>query len=173
VPNITVNQTIERVTVEGETEIVVARETAVRVVTVGVQGPPGAPGANARNTFTAENKEAIAITRGEVVASHPSGTGFALASAADNSRNGLGLAADSIAAGIAGDVQLGGVLELEDWTEVVGSPALAAKTTYYLDTVPGKLTASAPSIPGQVVQVIGNSISPTALRLEIEEPVLL
>jgi hypothetical protein len=90
----------------------------------------------------------------------------------------VGLISDtSVATGAQGDVAVGGVLVATtvQWDAICGtSGGLASNTPYYLHpTTPGRLTATAPTTPGQeVVQVI-TALSSTEARIAITSPVLL
>jgi hypothetical protein len=90
----------------------------------------------------------------------------------------LGIANALIApSGIGGVVVTGPlVLSTAQWDAVVTgeSGGLTSGTLYFLDSaVTGKLTATAPSTPGQVVTLIGRAISPTTLIITIGAPLLL
>lgn len=125
-------------------------------------------------SFEAENKDVAVASQGMAVAMHSSGVGVVKASAADNSKHAVGLAAVAIAVGVAGAVLTEGLLSLPDWTAVTGSAALVAKATYFLDpSTPGRLTSTAPSAAGQVVQIVGREVAPDTLEIEIEPPILL
>jgi hypothetical protein len=124
-------------------------------------------------TYSSQNKDVVQIKQGQIVAVHPSGTGIVRAGAIDNAKNGVGLAAADTDPTFSGDVQVGDVFEMSDWTNVVGVPTLLPLASYFLSTVLGQLTTTPPNVDGQVVQVIGRAVSTTQLKLEIEEPILL
>jgi|SRR5580765_4559778 len=68
------------------------------------------------------------------------------------------------------------VLTTAQWDAVVTgeSGGLTAGTLYFLDpAVAGKLTATAPSTPGQVVTLIGRAIAPTTLIITMGVPIQL
>jgi hypothetical protein len=141
----------------------------------GDQGPQGAPGSNGTSSdvFTAQNKDISTLTLGMPAAIHPSGTGLVIADASGTSKQAIGLVSIGAAPTFAATVQIGGVITISDWTPIIGSTTLSAMSRYYLSTVPGKLTATAPSTPGQIVQVVGFSLSTTAMEIIIQPPILL
>lgn len=63
-----------------------------------------------------------------------------------------------------------GVMELEDWTAVTDSAALAPGAVYFLSAEAGKLTTTAPTESGQVVLAVGTALSPVKLAIEIQQP---
>jgi hypothetical protein len=68
------------------------------------------------------------------------------------------------------------VLTTAQWDAVVTgeSGGLTAGTLYFLDpAAAGKLTATAPSTPGQVVTLIGRAIAPTTLIITMGVPIQL
>lgn len=123
--------------------------------------------------FAAENKGSETGRRGQVVAIHSSGSGVHLASAADDSRNAVGLWAEDVPVGASQNVVTDEVFTMPDWTNVIGSAQLQGGSVYFLSTVPGRLTTTAPSVDGQVAQQVGRAISATALELECREAILL
>lgn len=62
--------------------------------------------------------------------------------------------------------ETGGAVALADWSAVTGSPALLPLAVYYLDPSPGRLTASPPSEPGQLLQRVGVAVAPDTLDLD-------
>ena len=65
------------------------------------------------------------------------------------------------------------LLELPDWTPVVGATNLQRGQRYFLGATPGRLTTTPPTTLGQSVVPIGLAISPTQLEIELEPPILL
>lgn len=125
-------------------------------------------------SYSAENKDGSTISAGMACAVHTSGVGVVKASAADASKIAVGLIRADTASTFAGDVQTEGLFTLADWTAVIGSMALAAKATYFLDPMtPGTLTATPPTTSGQIVQIVGTSVSADTLDLTMETPILL
>lgn len=90
---------------------------------------------------------------------------------------GLVAQAPSIANGVAGPVQVAGILSATtaQWDAVAGtSGGLTANTTYFLDPAnAGKITPTVPSTVGQYVAELGRSISTTELNVAIKQPILL
>lgn len=69
------------------------------------------------------------------------------------------------------EFKFGGTIERTDWTPVVGTTLLEPGATYYLSTVPGKLSTVAPSGDGQWVVAVGLAITHRVLSIEIEQPI--
>lgn len=121
--------------------------------------------------FPAENADTTTIFRGQVVAVHPNG--IWRANASDDTRNAVGLMSENTPVGSVNNVVTDEVFTMADWTEVTGEPSLNPGDIYFLDVVSGKLTRTAPSTLGQVVQQVGRAISSIALDIECEEAILL
>lgn len=123
--------------------------------------------------FAAQNKDTQTILRGQQVAIHPSGSGVILASAVDDTKNSVGCMSDDTAVGATQNVITDEVFTMSDWANVIGSAQLRGGQIYFLSSVPGQITTSAPSTNGQVVQQIGRAVSASALEIECREAVLL
>ena len=86
----------------------------------------------------------------------------------------FGLAVATVNSGDSGIVQTGGVLELttDEWDAICGTEGgLAFNVPYYLDAaVAGMLTATPPSLTGEVVQQVIVGISPTKAKIGITVP---
>lgn len=119
----------------------------------------------------AQNKDASALWRGAVVCAHPSGYGVALASSESNNKPAIGLSCQGVQVNFTEIVQLAGLFRLNDWTAIVGSVNLAPMTCYWLDATAGKLISSAPG--SGISQIVGYSLSPVTLRIDIQRPILL
>jgi hypothetical protein len=152
----------------------------VRAMSVAVQreGIPGAKGdkgdpGTAIISYEAQNKDSVIIQAGAPVTQHPSGSGVVLASAAQVSTFCVGFALAAISPGFAGSILTDGLLVLADWTPLIGTVSLQAKAKYYLDPVAGRITASAPSAQGQIVQFIGIAIDTSTLEIRISQTILL
>lgn len=160
---------------QGPTFRVGVDRRASRVITAGVQGARGAPGAGTVFGFQGENRAAVPIAAGSAVASHATGVGFVAAVAsAGSGLHCVGVATQAIASGFAGTVQTGGVLTLPDWTAAVGSVLLAPRATYFLSAaVPGRLTAVPPAGVGELAQPVGYAIAPDSLMIELDYPIRL
>ena len=90
----------------------------------------------------------------------------------------FGLVSDtSIAASETGAIITDGFLTAttEQWDAVAGTTGgLAAGTKYYLDPdTAGKITSTAPTTVGDFVCPVGTAISTVAIKIDIEETVLL
>ena len=61
-----------------------------------------------------------------------------------------------------------GLVSLQDWTYITGSPYLKTNERYFLsDLNPGQLLASCPTTPGSTVVCVGQAISQQTLDIEI------
>lgn len=81
----------------------------------------------------------------------------------------LGLSLDAKAPGFAVRVVLRGRVSRADWTAIAGTATLTTGAPYWLDTVGGKLTATAPVSDGHVVSRVGRATSPTTLDVQTEQ----
>ena len=121
--------------------------------------------------FPAVNEDTATIFKGQVVAVHPNGVWRANAS--NDTRNAVGLMSEDTPVGATNNVVTDEVFTMEDWTQVIGKTNLDPGEIYFLDLVSGKMTTTAPSVPGQVAQQVGRAISSIALDIECEEAILL
>lgn len=89
----------------------------------------------------------------------------------------VGLCQAAQTSGIAGQVQLNGVLTLttSQWDAITGqSGGLTSGSTYYLDpTTAGQMTPTCPTAAGQFVVITGRALSTTDFMIKISEPILL
>lgn len=89
----------------------------------------------------------------------------------------VGLCQAAQTSGVAGAVQVNGVLTLStaNWDTVTGgSGGLTAGSTYYLDpTTAGNLTATCPTAAGQYVVIMGRAMNTTDMLITPREPILL
>ena len=129
--------------------------------------------------FQLVNDEATPVVIGAPVYSDAAG-GFKKAQAnASATSKVVGMVAQSpsIANGVSGAVTLDGMLTATttQWDAVAGtSGGLAFGAYYYLDPAnPGKITASAPTTVGQYVVQIGQALSTTDFKINIQQSVLL
>jgi hypothetical protein len=125
------------------------------------------------NTVVLENKGLVLAKAGQVVAVDPSGVGFVLANATVPTRPAFGLCLTDIAPTFAGEILLMGAADVTDWTAAIGAPSLSPNSLYFLDGDNGKLTVTAPSSIGMLVQPIGRAVSQNKLDLLPTRPVLL
>ncbi|HEY9697019.1 MAG TPA: hypothetical protein V6D10_07135 [Trichocoleus sp.] len=84
-----------------------------------------------------------------------------------------GLAVSSASASLSVSHSPDSVLELSNWTAVIGSSTLTPGQHYFLSPIPGKLTPIAPTTEGQLVVLVGTALSTTKLSIEIQTPILL
>lgn len=147
------------------------RTVATEVTRLVVDVNPSTTLAQAIIGFQAENKAGSSIPAGCVVAKHASGSGIIKAQAGAPALVAVGLTTSSRMATEVGPVLTDGVLELSDWTNVVGSTLLAPNAAYYLSLTPGMLTQTMPSGAGRIAQFVGKALSPTALDISIMNPI--
>lgn len=85
----------------------------------------------------------------------------------------VGLAKDSASA--SDDVELitEGVVELNDWSSVVGSANLTAGAVYFLSETEGMLTETAPTTDNTVVTRVGRALTTKKMDIEVGEVVYL
>lgn len=142
-----------------------AGQTSAVLRATSTQGPRG-PQGEANNEFETTNKQGSTIAAGAPMATHSTGVGAVLASAANGSKPCVGLnveAADDLAAIT---IQTGGPFELSDWTDIIGSEELSPKAVYFLDTTAGLLTTSSPTATPNISQRVGKAVSPTILDID-------
>jgi len=97
---------------------------------------------------------------------------------ASGTKDVIGLVADaSIANGVAGSIQVNGILSATtgQWDAVFGTTGgLTKGTRYYLSAgTAGLGTVSAPNTTGQYVVELGLALSTTELMIQIKSPILL
>lgn len=72
------------------------------------------------------------------------------------------------------DVVEDGDVTLDDWTAATGSVQLTARSRYYLDpSTAGKLTTTAPSTAGQILQLVGVALDNNTLRVDLRDAIQL
>lgn len=114
-----------------------------------------------------QNRDTLPMRRGSFVARHASGNGIIPAKADTVAHGAVGIAAEDIAVGALGRVQLSGIFVMQDWTSMVGQRLLIALGTYWLDTTAGNMTGVEPVAPGNIHQQLGLALSGFALLLNI------
>lgn len=118
--------------------------------------------------FQAVNGEVVAMTRGQVVATHD-GQIYLASCYSQLLASVQGLVVVGAGATLPVTVQEDGVVTLTtaEWDSVTGgSGGLTPGARYYLDTA-GKITTTAPTAPGTFVTPIGRAITSTILALRI------
>lgn len=135
------------------------------------------PSPSGENVTPLQSNEAGTITRGAPVYSDGDGTvRLACADGSGTSRVTGVIAAASLFLGDIGDVAIGGiaVATTQEWDAICGTTGGLGAATYYLHpTIPGRLTATAPSSPGSERVRVIRGISPTEAKIIIEPAVLL
>lgn len=139
----------------------------------GKKGDPGIPGTGAVVSYSAVNKDSITLIAGTPITEDVSGSGFVRANANITSKFCVGFLLEDIAPTFSGNISLIGSLILTDWTLIVGTATLSAKTKYFLDTTAGKITSTPPVITGQSLQIIGTSLDSLTLSINIGNSILL
>lgn len=150
---------------------VIVGEAQSDIIQIGIPGPTGPAGAGAE---PGEAESDVIIKAGQPVYLKNTGhVGLAKADAPSTSTV-AGLASTNSNPGNTCSYFNDSNLTLTDWTEVIGTTTLTVGSIYYLSpTVAGKLTAVAPTIPGQCVAKIGQAINTISLSIEIEPRILL
>lgn len=136
-------------------------------------GRPIAIGPQEETVFSAINLNAGTLRTGQPVYVAAGGVNLADASAIATAA--VALAGEDILTTETGDCQTEGIFEQDDWSLVLdtGAAVLVAGTDYFLSETTGKITATAPTTSGAVVQFIGTALSTTALDLRIAQAVVL
>lgn len=121
------------------------------------------------DVIAATNSNIAAITRGQPVYVDGAGSVDLAAANASGTRQVLGLVLDaSIASAASGNIQTDGVINLADWTSVVGAASLTAGSIYYLSATAGQLTSTAPTTAGQYVCRVGLALSTTEMEIDTD-----
>jgi hypothetical protein len=67
-----------------------------------------------------------------------------------------------------------GTLTLSDWTSSMGAQSLQTGVLYYLEGgAPGRITSSAPTDAGSVVQLVGLAIASQTILLQVQPAIQL
>lgn len=106
-------------------------------------------------TFNAVNATGSTISSGSLVAL--SASGVILATASISARACEGMATQDIISGDTGEFIKYGVLELSDWSGIIGSSDLSVNQDYFLSNTAGKLTTT--PIGSVITQKIGKAIT--------------
>ncbi len=134
---------------------------------------PG-PGPTTDADFIAgENKGVGSFKVGNLVARHPSGTGFILADSSSVGKAGVGIATLGVAVGLSETVQTGGAFTLADWTQITGFVSLSPLANYFLTNISGQISTSPMNGSPVDLQFIGLAISPTTLLIRPDNPIIL
>ena len=136
------------------------------------------PASQYDNRVATNGESSTALTAGMVV--YPSAAGACKRAQANamSTAGACGIWMDtSTAASSSGNYAAGGIATATttQWDAVAGTTGgLVFNTTYYVDpTNPGKLTATAPTTTGQVVQQVGKALSTTEFEINIGPTILL
>lgn len=155
-------------------QVIVAMSTTTAKISIGI---PEVIGSGANLIRLTNNNAGTMIIGSPVYANAAAGMDLGIANGTSKSTI-IGLVADAtIASAATGNVAVAGVLSATtaEWDAVAGTVGgLVFNTPYYLSpSTAGRLTATAPTTPGQeVVQVIV-ALSTTKARIAIQPPVLL
>lgn len=113
------------------------------------------------------------LVAGDVVYISASNT-IALADAdAVGTANVIGMVVEGGASGAKGIFRTGGLIELTDWTAIIGAASLTAGSRYYLSATAGDMTTTAPSTGGQFVVPLGTAITTKIFGLNIQRRIKL
>lgn len=139
-------------------------ESSTAIIT-GSKGDTGASGESFQ-LMTAQNVSGVTIYAGQAVSVHSSGVGFVLADKAGYSTRAIGLSKSNIPNGFALTAQVGGILDLPDWTQSFGDDSFPPGSRIYLGDS-GNLTLVPTSTSGEIVQLVGITIGPKKLKLDL------
>jgi hypothetical protein len=146
-------------TYEGETIV-------LEVAAVGLQGPPGIPGSGG-GTAIQEAEADESIAPGQPVYLKPNGhAGLARANTIATARV-IGLATAAAVSGSSLSYAVSGVVELVDWTAIVGGTVLSPGVFYFLSAQAGQLTITAPTSPSEIVTIVAQALTPRKLALKV------
>lgn len=125
--------------------------------------------------FTMQNNNVGAITKGQPVYCDGAGTVDLAQANAGGTTKPIGLVYEtSIASASTGSIQLDGVIEQSDWTDVIGTTNLTAGAEYFLDTAsPGMMTETCPTTSGNYIVKMGKALSTTQFEISIQPSILL
>lgn len=84
-----------------------------------------------------------------------------------------GICTKAASTGTSAEYSPDGVVDIADWTAIVGTATLTPGATYFLSTTAGRLSTTAPTESGQVVIAVGTALTTTKLAIEIQLPILL
>lgn len=124
-------------------------------------------------TFSAQNKTGSTILKGMAVAGHSSGSGVIFGNASNIPTQAIALCTADVLSSAIGTYQTSGLLTLADWTSVTGAVSLVPLANYFLSTTDGLLTNTAPSTPGEIIQIIGRATSLDTLSINLKQTILL
>lgn len=150
-----------------------ARQTLLDMIASFTNG-----GTSGGTVVQAFNSEVVPLVPGNAVYISGSGSVAPAQANALSTAGVLGIANAIVAPSGTGGIVVAGplILTTAQWDAVVTgeSGGLTTGTLYFLDpAAAGKLTATAPSTPGQVLMLVGRAMSPTTLIIAINPPVLL
>jgi len=122
------------------------------------------------SSFLKINAEAFSVQAGQPV-KLSGATDCALAQADDYTNRAVGLAKVTTASGSTVTVLTVGVVELSDWTNVIGSTSLTTGDEYFLNPgAAGAITNIPPDTVGLVLQYLGRAVTAQKLLIELERP---
>ena len=99
--------------------------------------------------------------------------GLAIANSAGSAKV-AGLAVEDVSPTFSCKYQSELYFQLDDWTNVTGTPALEINNYYFLDAVnPGMITNIAPTTAGSYVVPVGLAVASNILHVDIRNTVLL
>lgn len=121
------------------------------------------PNTYAIGNLIRENVDVVQIKAGQAVTAVS--TGIELANPSANSTLAIGLALGNMSVGESGVIITTGQVELDDWTEVIGSTDLTVNANYFLDSVAGKLSTTPPT--NLINQIVGKSVTTKKLAITL------
>jgi hypothetical protein len=156
---------------------VVKVSTPSHVVYVGIQGPPGAQGEGGSGGGLESSAEIdISCAAGQPLYVKTTGhLGLAQADSLMTAQV-VGLSKSNVIASTGATYILAGILELLDWTVVIGTQELAPGMNYFLSPDnPGMLMATPPdaNAVGQFLVPVGKALSFSRFAIEVEPIIVL
>lgn len=117
------------------------------------------------------NNESFTIQRGQIVKLDVSGV--KLSDSTDFFNQTIGLADTTTPTTEQVTVKTSGVLEMNNWSNVVGSSTLTEGAEYFVSNTAGRITTSPLDSSAYILQYVGVAISTTELLINIARPIIL
>lgn len=123
-------------------------------------------------SFIKTNSEAFTLYPGQPIKlSGPSGV--ELADALDIENQTIGLSQGLTPSGQEVFIKTFGIIESENWSNVIGTTNLTVGVDYFLSSTAGELTANPTDSSGGIFQYVGKAVTTTELLVNIARPIIL
>lgn len=123
-------------------------------------------------SFIKTNSEAFSLHPGQPIKLSGS-SGVELADASDIANQTIGVSEKLTASGEEVFIKTFGLVETEDWTDVIGTTNLTVGVDYFLSSTAGKLTSNPTDSTGRIFQYVGKAVTATELLINIARPIIL